>query len=172
MFPLGLHSSLAGKRYVSLLQSIFRVNFAQHGIFKPQMNLCMSHWFGGGSGWKISTVGHKVRNGGIKKGAVPESSIFSNILGNPVTPNNHSALWATNKYWSVSNPMCPECLLYQDKTEKNKEKAGGKKKGTWSQVLKALHRCSSVSQKPATLKRSQVKSRLLDSFRRGRVFRR
>lgn len=73
--------------------------------------------------------------------------------------------------------MCPECLLEQ-KTEKNKkkkEKAGGGGGGggrTWSQVLKALHRCSSLSQKPATLKRSQVKSRLLDSFRWGRVFRR
>lgn len=38
--------------------------------------------------------------------------------------------------------MCPECLLYQDKTEKNKEKAGGKKK---EPEVRCLKRCTGVA---------------------------
>lgn len=97
VFPLGLHGSLAGKRRVSFLPSIFRVTFAQHGIFKLQMTLCLTIDLTEKQLEDLSSRTQRPQRG-IKKGAVLDSNIFSNILGNPVNPNNHSALWATNKY--------------------------------------------------------------------------
>lgn len=143
MFPLGLHSSLAGKRYVSLLQSIFRVNLAQHGIFKPQMNLCMSHWFGGGGAVGRSQQSDtKFVMEGLKR--VP----FQRVTFSPISLATLSPLITTLLSGRLINievfqtPCVPSAFSTRIRLKKIKKKQVGKKK---EPEVRCLKRCTGVA---------------------------
>lgn len=130
MFPLGLQSSLAGKRYVSLLQSIFRVNFAQHGIFKPADEFVHVSLI-----WRGRAVGRSQQSdtkfvmGGLKR--VP----FQRVTFSPISLATLSPLITTLLSGRLINievfqtPCVPSAFSTRIRLKKIKKKqVGGKKK--------------------------------------------